>query len=63
MADRVHALMDAVQAPGGNPVADRTPAESELEKLPTSDHAVLPMSERRDPPIPAACARFLIHVM
>ena len=41
VAEGVHAAVPGVEPPGGDPVVDRSRAQSEREKLPATEHAFL----------------------
>lgn len=51
MADRVDTTVDAVEAPGGDAMADGTRGEPERDELAGGDNAVLARGEGGDPPI------------
>jgi hypothetical protein len=55
VADRVDAAVHRVQAAPSKPVADRAPPHSQVNQLPSRDHAMLPLSDARDHAIPVAC--------
>jgi hypothetical protein len=48
VTDGVHAAMQGVEAAAGQPMADRAPAEPQVEELTMGDDAVLALGERRD---------------
>jgi hypothetical protein len=48
MAHRVYAEVHDVQPPMFYASIDRTPAESQLGQLPTRNHAVLALGQRRE---------------
>jgi hypothetical protein len=58
VTDRVDAAMDAMEAPGRDPVGDRLPSKSEGLQLTRGDDPVLPGGERRDPPVHRPWADF-----
>ena len=48
MPHRVDAAMDSMQSLAGEPLADRSPSQTEVEELTTSNHAMLALGELRD---------------
>jgi hypothetical protein len=48
VTDGVHTAMQGVEAAAGQPMADRAPAEPQVEELTMGDDAVLALGERRD---------------
>jgi hypothetical protein len=63
MADRVDALMDAVETAGGQPVPDRAAPEPQFAELLPGDHAVLTGCEVSDHGVNGSSAMFCTHVM
>src|ERR671933_318561 len=60
---RVHASMHEVQPAAFEPVVDRAPAEPQAGELPTGDHAVLAVRERRDQGVERTSATLTIYFM
>ena len=57
MADRVHPVVHAMQATGGEHALDLVRAESQREQLVTSDRAMLHRRERRERLLPSMRSR------
>lgn len=63
MSDRVHALMDAMQATEPDPLLDRPAPESEREQLPSRHHPMLPTCELRNLAVPNTRDAFSPYVV
>jgi hypothetical protein len=53
VADREDAAMDRMQPPCGDAMLHGAAAESEAKQLPQGDHAVLPIGELCNSPLPS----------
>jgi hypothetical protein len=63
MADRVDALMDAVETAGGQPVPDRAAPEPQFAQLRPGDHAMLTGRQLGDHGVNGSSAMFCTHVV
>ena len=61
VADGIHAVMQAMKPPARDASSDRAVGQPERAELPSRDHAVLAVGERRDRPIRMGCGEIWPH--